>query len=138
MIGKAPPWIAYFTWLLAIIWVIPLVGIVVTSIRPEGDTILGWWNLDHIEFTLRAWVEVWGKYKLAEGFWVTLELAGIATIGTMILTPAAAYAFQFLRFPFRRTLLVININAFVIHSRGRTAIVDTGSERLGISPTGRL
>ena len=32
----------------------------------------------------------------------------------MILTPAAAYAFQFLKFPFRRTLLIIIINAFVL------------------------
>lgn len=114
MIGKSPPWVPYVTWLLAIIWVIPLVGIVVTSVRPEGDTLLGWWRLDHLEFTLHAWVEVWGKYKLASAFWVTLEMAGIATIGTMILTPAAAYTFQFLRFPFRRTLLIIIINAFVL------------------------
>ena len=32
----------------------------------------------------------------------------------MLLTPAAAYAFQFLNFPFRRTLLIIIINAFVL------------------------
>ena len=32
----------------------------------------------------------------------------------MLLTPAAAYAFQFLKFPFRRTLLIIIINAFVL------------------------
>ena len=114
MNGKSQRWIPYFTWVLAIIWAIPLIGIVVTSIRPEGDTLLGWWNLDHIQFTLDAWFKVWGKYKLADGFWVTLELAGIATIATMILTPAAAYAFQFLKFPFRRTLLIIIINAFVL------------------------
>ena len=52
--------------------------------------------------------------KLADGFWVSLQLAGIATLGSMLLTPAAAYAFQFLKFPFRRTLLIIIINAFVL------------------------
>ena len=57
---------------------------------------------------------MWTKYPIANGFLVTAELAGIATIGTMILTPAAAYAFHFLNFPFRRTLLIIIINAFVL------------------------
>ena len=37
----------------------------------------------------------------------------------MIFTPAAAYAFQFLNFPFRRTLLVVIINAFVLPNSGR-------------------
>jgi len=114
MIGKSPRWVPVVAWTLSLIWIVPLIGIVVTSIRPEGDTILGWWRLDHVELTLRAWFEVWGKYKLGQGFLVTLEMAGIATIGTMLLTPAAAYAFQFLRFPFRRTLLIIIINAFVL------------------------
>lgn len=50
----------------------------------------------------------------ANGFWVSVQLAGIATLGSMLLTPAAAYAFHFLKFPFRRTLLIIIINAFVL------------------------
>ena len=53
-------------------------------------------------------------YPLAQAFWVTAQLAGIATLGTMLLTPAAAYAFHFLKFPFRRVLLIIIINAFVL------------------------
>jgi ABC-type glycerol-3-phosphate transport system permease component len=114
MIGKPPRWIPIVGLALSIIWIIPLLGIVVTSVRPEGDTVLGWWRLDHVQFTLDAWVRVWDKYKLADGFWVSLQLAGIATLGSMLLTPAAAYAFQFLNFPFRRTLLIIIINAFVL------------------------
>lgn len=114
MIGKAPRWVPIVVWVLSIIWLVPLLGIVITSIRPQADTLLGWWRLDHIELTLNAWISVWSKYKLAEGFWVSLQLAGFATLGSMILTPAAAYAFQFLNFPFRRTLLIIIINAFVL------------------------
>ena len=114
MIGKAPRWIPILVAVISILWIIPLLGIFITSIRPQMDTVLGWWRLDHIQFTLDAWFRVWGKYKLADGFWVSAELAGIATVGSMILTPAAAYAFQFLKFPFRRTLLIIIINAFVL------------------------
>src|SRR5262249_56162202 len=82
--------------------------------RPRGDPGLGWWRLDLLELTLSAWFRAWSKYRLADGFWVSAQLAGIATIGSMVLTPAAAYAFQFLNFPFRRTLLIIIINAFVL------------------------
>jgi ABC-type glycerol-3-phosphate transport system permease component len=114
MIGKAPRWIPVAAWMLSILWVIPLLGIVVTSFRPGADTVLGWWRLDHVQFTLDAWIRVWSEYNLGGGFWVTLQLAGLATIGSMVLTPAAAYAFQFLKFPFRRTLLIIIINAFVL------------------------
>jgi ABC-type glycerol-3-phosphate transport system permease component len=114
MIGKAPRWIPVVVGLISIVWIIPLLGIVITSIRPQADTVLGWWRLDHLQLTLDAWFKVWSKYKLADGFWVSAQLAGIATIGSMLLTPAAAYAFQFLKFPFRRTLLIIIINAFVL------------------------
>ena len=58
MIGKPPRWIPIVVWALSIIWIIPLLGIVVTSVRPEGDTVLGWWRLDHVQFTLDAWVRV--------------------------------------------------------------------------------
>ena len=114
MIGKAPRWVSVVVWAISILWIIPLVGIIVTSVRPPEDTVLGWWNLNHVELTLHAWQSVWSKYPLANGFLVTAELAGLGTLGSMVLTPAAAYAFQFLRFPFRRTLLIIIINAFVL------------------------
>jgi ABC-type glycerol-3-phosphate transport system permease component len=114
MIGKAPRWVPIVVWVISILWIVPLVGILVTSIRPPSDIVLGWWRLDHIEFTLNAWIKVWSKYPLAQGFVVSAELSIIATVASMILTPAAAYAFQFLRFPFRRTLLIIIINAFVL------------------------
>jgi len=114
MIGRPPRWVPIVVWLISIIWIVPLVGIVVTSLRPPADTVLGWWRLDHVVFTVQAWISVWSKYPLAQGFWVSVQLSVIATVGSMVLTPAAAYAFQFLRFPFRRTLLIIIINAFVL------------------------
>ena len=90
MIGKAPRWVPIVVGLISIVWIIPLLGIVVTSVRPQADTVLGWWRLDHIQFTLSAWFSVWQKYKLWDGFVVTAKLAGIATLGSMLLTPAAA------------------------------------------------
>ena len=57
MIGKAPRWVPILVGVVSILWIIPLLGIVITSIRPVTDTVLGWWRLDHVELTLRAWLD---------------------------------------------------------------------------------
>ena len=114
MIGRPPKWIVIVVGVVAFIWVIPIIGIVVTSLRPAGSSALGWWRFEHFDLTLDAWIRVWDKYPLAQSLWVTVQTAGIATLATMILTPAAAYAFHFLKFPLRRTLLILIINAFVL------------------------
>lgn len=114
MIGRTPRWAIVVVGVIAFVWVIPILGVVVTSFRPPEDTVLGWWQLDNLTFTLSAWVRIWSTYPIANAFVVTLQLAAIGTLGTMLLTPAAAYAFHFLKFRFRRILLIIIINAFVL------------------------
>ncbi|WP_417310477.1 carbohydrate ABC transporter permease [Devosia sp.] len=114
MIGRPPVWATPLVAIIAFIWIIPIVGMVVTSIRPPAEIALGWWRLDDLSFTLSAWMRVWDEYPLAKAFWTTAQLACLATAGTMLLAPAAAYAFHFLKFPFRRLLLIIIINAFVL------------------------
>ncbi|QQA44336.1 carbohydrate ABC transporter permease [Pelagovum pacificum] len=114
MIGRSPRWAVYIMAVVGFIWIIPIIGIVVMSIRPMSETMLGWWRLDEVSFTLSAWKRVWGEYELGNAFWSTARLAGISTVLTMLMTPAAAYAFHFLKFRFRRLLLIIIINAFVL------------------------
>jgi ABC-type glycerol-3-phosphate transport system permease component len=114
MIARAPRWITIVVGIIAIAWVIPILGVIVTSIRPQEDIILGWWRLDNLRFTADAWTRIWHKYPLVNTFWTTFQLASVATLLTMLLTPAAAYAFHFLKFPSRRILLIIIINAYVL------------------------
>ena len=114
MIARIPWWTVVLVGVIATIWVIPVFGIVITSIRPPSEVALGWWRLDHVSFTLDAWIRVWSEYPLAQSFWFTGMLAAIATLGTMLMAPIAAYAFHFLNFRFRRVLLILIINAFVL------------------------
>lgn len=100
--------------IVALLWIVPLLGLAVISIRPTEDIALGWWRIEDLKFTLDAWQQVWTKYPLANAFLTSALIAGASTIGCMLLTPAAAYAFHFLKFPFRRLLLVIIINSFVL------------------------
>jgi ABC-type glycerol-3-phosphate transport system permease component len=114
MQGKGQTWAIVIAGIVAFIWIIPLVGLVLTTIRPAQDIVLGWWRVDHFGLDFSAWREIWTKYPLAQSFLISAEIAGASTLATMILTPAAAYAFHFLNFPFRRTLLIITINAFIL------------------------
>ena len=95
MIGKAPRWTIIVVAIVAFIWIIPIVGIVVTSIRPPEDVALGWWRLENLRFTLDAWVRVWDAYPLADAFVTTMQLAFIATFATMLLTAACTVAFVY-------------------------------------------
>jgi ABC-type glycerol-3-phosphate transport system permease component len=103
-----------FVGIVALLWIVPLIGLLAVSLRPPADVVLGWWRLDSLHLTFDAWATIWSKYPLANAFWVSAQIAGISTIGCMLLTPAAAYAFHFLKFPFRRTLLIIIINSFIL------------------------
>lgn len=114
MIGRAPRWPVLVMGLIALIWIVPLVGLVAMSVRPLDEIALGWWRLDKLSFTLSAWQRVWSEYPVADALWTTAFLAAVSTVLTMLLTPAAAYAFHFLRFRFRRVLLILIINAFVL------------------------
>ncbi len=114
MIGRAPRWAIAAMGLVALVWIVPILGIVIMSIRPLNEITRGWWRFDEFTLTFSAWQRVWEEYPLADAFWTTALLAGTATFLTMALTPAAAYAFHFLKFRFRRVLLVIIINAFVL------------------------
>lgn len=114
MIGKTPRWILPVVALVALIWIVPLIGLVTMSIRPLSETTLGWWSLDELSFTLDAWRNVWDRYPLAYAAWVSTKIAVISTLIPMVMAPAAAYAFQYLTFPMRRVLLLIIVNAFVL------------------------
>lgn len=114
MKGRSSPWIPALVGIVAVIWIVPLIGLVLTSLRPPGDITRGWWSLDNVQLTLDAWRTVWGKYPLAQSFVTSLKLTLLATGLTMLISPAAAYAFQFLRFPGRRVILIVIVNAFVL------------------------
>ncbi len=81
---------------VAFVWVIPIIGIVVTSLRPAGSSALGWWRFENLDLTFDAvWIRVPDKYPLAQSLWVTVQTAGIATLCHNDPTPAAAYRLPF-------------------------------------------
>ncbi|WP_367363594.1 hypothetical protein [Mesotoga sp.] len=39
-------------WTIALVWILPLMGVVMTAIRPFSEVINGWWKLEPFNATL--------------------------------------------------------------------------------------
>lgn len=111
---KAPKWIIFVVGVIGVLWIVPLIGVVLTSFQTPEAIARGWWNISNADFTLDAWRRVWSNYPIASSVWSSVKLTTLATILTMVTAPAAAYAFHYLRFPLRRISLILIINAFVL------------------------
>ena len=99
---------------LALIWVLPIIGILFMSVRPESEITQGWWKLSPFTFTLEAWREVWLKYELLPAFLTSAILAISSTVLTVVFSASAAYAYEFLNFYGKRASLVLYVASYVM------------------------
>ena len=100
--------------LLALIWVLPIIGILMMSVRPEAEIVQGWWKLSPFTFTLEAWREVWSRYELAPAFFMSSVLAVGSTLMTVVFSASAAYAYEFLDFYGRKFTLGLYVASYVM------------------------
>ena len=104
---------------LCLLWLIPTVGIIVTSFRTQDAALTsGWWTvitspLDFTQWTISNYTQAWDGgmgNAFINSFAVTLP----ATIIPIMIAAFAAYAFTFIEFPFRDTLFVIIVALLVV------------------------
>ncbi|MCD6458772.1 MAG: ABC transporter permease [Thermofilum sp. ex4484_82] len=101
-------------WAISLIWIIPFVGIFVTSIRPYEEIVSGWWNIEKLTLTLENYVYVW-NYRTApigRAFVNSFIIAIPSTIIPILVASLAAYGFSRFRFPLR-DLLFLTIVVFM-------------------------
>ena len=55
----APKWIIIVVGLIGCLWIIPIIGIVATSLQSPDAIARGWWHFSENDFTLNAWRMVW-------------------------------------------------------------------------------
>ena len=98
-------------YLFAVIWLIPFVGIIITSVSPFEEVVRGWWNIRLHNVSIANYGEAWSHPTmpigrgLANSFIITVP----ATIVPMILASMAAYGFLRFRFPLRKLAFVVII-----------------------------
>jgi alpha-glucoside transport system permease protein len=113
-LGKTPVHIALV--LIALIWLIPTVGLLVTSFRPREDIqVTGWWeSFFQFNYTLENYQEVLTAQGMLPAFINTLMIAIPSTLIPLALASMAAYAFSWLNFPGRDALFLLVVAMMMI------------------------
>jgi alpha-glucoside transport system permease protein len=102
---------------LAVVWMVPTVGLLVSSFRSrQAITTSGWWTaFQHpLDFTLQNYVEVLTQEAMGRSFVNSLIIAVPATIIPIIVAALAAYAFAWMRFPGRDYLFLVVVGLLVV------------------------
>src|SRR2546422_4732144 len=91
--------------LIGLIWLAPTIGLLVTSFRPRSDIqATGWWEvLGTLRFTLENYQSVINANGMGRAFLNSVFIAVPSTLLPLLVCSLAAYAFSWLRFPFRDT-----------------------------------
>jgi len=106
--------------IMALIWILPSVGLLVTSFRPSADVAAsGWWTVFEHPFnftwqTLENYQEVIVKIGIGKAFLNSLLITIPATIIPILIASFAAYAFAWMEFPGRRLLFIILVGLLVV------------------------
>jgi alpha-glucoside transport system permease protein len=113
-IGRTPVHAALLAF--AFVWLIPSVGLLVTSFRPRPDIASsGWWTaLTEWSFTFRNYDLVLNANQMSSSFVNSALIALPATLLPLFIGALAAYAFSWIKFPFRDTIFLAIVALMVV------------------------
>lgn len=114
--------------IIALLWTIPTLGLLVTSIRiPDDASNSGWWTVftGNAHLTLQNYVDVLGTgggeasntastINLNQAIVNTIIMAVPSTVIPIFLAAIAAYAFAWMVFPGRKVLFMILVALLVV------------------------
>jgi len=120
-----------FLALIGIIWLVPTVGLLVTSFRPRADIqSTGWWDIFNLHLTLENYSQVLQAQGMFQAFLNTVFIAVPSTLLPLAICAMAAYAFSWMRFPFRDTLFLIVVGLLMVPVQVAFIPVLTGMREL--------
>ncbi len=113
-LGRSPVHVALV--MLAVLWLVPTIGLLVTSFRPRADIqSSGWWTaIFDWDWTLRNYDLVLNAQDMAPSFVNSALIAIPATLLPLFIGSLAAYAFSWIRFPFRDTIFLTIVALMVV------------------------
>lgn len=95
--------------IIAVFWLVPTVGLLLTSFRSAGDNAAsGWWTVftKPAELTIQNYSNLLSNPTITGSFWNTIVIAVPTTILVVAIGALAAYAFAWLHFPGRDWLFI--------------------------------
>jgi alpha-glucoside transport system permease protein len=101
---------------VALIWLVPTIGLAVTSFRPESEIASsGWWyGLTHWDWTLKNYSDVIHGQNMGRAFLNSLIITLPATLVPLAVGALAAYGFAWGSFPFRDTIFLLVVALMII------------------------
>lgn len=109
-----------FLVVVAFLWLIPTLGLLITSFRTPGDIVSsGWWTtiprlFQPGQFTLGNYLKVLNQEGLGVAFRNSLFISVPSTLISVIVASLASYGFACMGFPGRRVLLVLVVALMVV------------------------
>lgn len=97
---------------VAIFWLVPSVGLFLTSLRSTGDNAdSGWWTLftAPAQITLENYANLLQNSEITGSIWNTVVIAVPTTVLVVLIGSLAGYAFAWMHFPGRDWLLIVVI-----------------------------
>ena len=120
-----------FLALIGLIWLVPTLGLFVTSFRPRADIqSTGWWDIAHLHLTLENYSQVLQAQGMFQAFLNTIIITVPSTLLPLAICAMAAYAFSWMRFPFRDSLFLIVIGLLMVPVQVAFIPVLTGMREL--------
>lgn len=98
-------------YLIGILWMLPLMGVIMASIRPSSEIVNGWWNFEKFTFTIENFIKVWNypSAPVSRSILNSLLISVPSTILPLIAASFAGYAFARFKFPLKGLLFSILI-----------------------------
>lgn len=113
-IGRTPIHIALG--IVALVWLMPTVGLLVTSFRPRSDIqVTGWWeSLLTFRFTFENYDQVLNAQGMSGAFLNSVMIAVPSTLLPITIAALAAYALAWLPIPGRDTLFLVVVAGMLV------------------------
>ncbi|HET9417111.1 MAG TPA: carbohydrate ABC transporter permease [Candidatus Limnocylindria bacterium] len=102
--------------LIALVWLVPTIGLLITSFRPSADMrATGWWTvLFEPRFTLDSYERVISAEGMGGAFLNSLFITIPSTIFPLVLASMAAFALAWVKFPFRDTTFLVIVAMLMV------------------------
>ncbi|MGI8946636.1 MAG: carbohydrate ABC transporter permease [Ornithinimicrobium sp.] len=106
--------------IICLLWIIPVIGLLVTSLRTaDAANATGWWTAlsSPLDFTLGNYAEAAVEGNMLRAFVNSMAITLPATIIPIMVAAFAAYAFSFMHFPGRDVLFILIVSLLVVPSQ---------------------
>ena len=105
-----------FLGIVAVIWLAPTIGLLITSFRPRTDIqSTGWWQtLGTLRFTAENYQGVIDAAGMGQSFVNSLIISIPSTLLPLLVCSLSAYAFSWLKFPFRDTIFLVIVALMMV------------------------